>query len=46
MSTRIGWKEVIYNNWLQSLEDRGIMPKGTTTKFKMIVEEEELNNVN
>ena len=28
----------IYNRWLQSLEDRGIMPKGTTVKFKIIIE--------
>ena len=32
--------ELIYNNWLQSMEDRGIMPKGTTAKFKVIVETE------
>ena len=32
--------EFIFNNWVQSMEDRGIMPKGTTSKFKVIVEEE------
>lgn len=30
--------ELIFNQWLQSMEDRGIMPQGTTAKFKVIME--------
>lgn len=40
MNSEIEQHVTIYNNWLQSLEDRGIMPEGTTEKFKMIVEEQ------
>jgi len=40
ISKEIG--ERIYNQWLASLEKRGLMPKGTTKKFKIIQEEEEL----